>query len=131
MLKFLDAHTEWAGLDRIHILAIRSPAGETTRAFRPLREFRGSRYFGIGVFYTVPRGNRRLLDVAQAAQRALLEECLRVGGRPYLCGAHDLDESGLAAIYGEEFRTFEVMRQALDPAGLFNRPPDSTRLSEA
>jgi FAD/FMN-containing dehydrogenase len=131
MLEYLDTYLQREGLDRIHILAIRTPRSPNSRAFRPLKKFSGNRYFGIGVFYAVPRGDERLLRDARKAQRDLLERCLHLGGRPYLCGAHDLDENGIESIYGEEYEEVEQMRDRLDPDGLFNRPPNPARLPAA
>lgn len=131
MLEYLDAHVQREGLDRIHLLAIRAPQSTASRVFQPLKTYSGNRYFGIGVFYAVPRDNERLLRDVRTAQRNLLERCLHLGGRPYLCGAHDLDENEIASIYGEEYEEIERMRAQLDPDRLFNRPPDPARLSAA
>jgi len=125
MLSFLDSRLPRAGLDRIHVLAIRRPASRERRTFLPLPHFDHERYFGIGVFYSVQIADRGLLQTARSAQKTLLEQCLRCGGRPYLCGAHDLDESDIEAIYGDEFREIQKLCRQLDPSALFNQPQKS------
>ena len=126
MLRFLDKALPRAGLDRVQILAVKRPPLPGRRAFVPLPRFDSGRYFGIGVFYSVPSADAETVERARAAQSALLELCLRNGGRPYLCGAHDIDEDGIESIYGDEFREVQRIRGPLDPDGLFNPPPAST-----
>ncbi len=131
MLQFLDSRLPRTGLDRIQVLAIRSPSLPPCRAFLPLPHFESDRYFGIGVFYSVSGADAELLKMARSAQRSLLRECLRLGGRPYLCGAHNLDERDLEAIYGEEFRVLRELCRQQDPKGKFNQPPAPSPLWEA
>lgn len=114
---FLDLPFDRRGLDRVHVLAI--APGRQPRAYAPLADYTRERFFGVGVFYAVPREDAQAIASARAAQRALLAECLRLGGRPYLAGAHEIDD--LAAIYGEEHLALERLRAQLDPDGLFNR----------
>lgn len=116
---YLEFPFDRRGLDRVHVLAI--APGRKARAYAPLPSFAEERHFGVGVFYAVPAHDAGAIRAARAAQRALLEECLRLGGRPYLCGAHDLSDEDLGAIYGDEHRDLERMRDRLDPDGLFNR----------
>jgi FAD/FMN-containing dehydrogenase len=109
------------GLDRIHLLCIQPPAVEGRRAFRPLPAAANSRYYGVGVFFSAPAEERHVVQAARAAQRTLLEHCVRLGGRPYLCGAHSLDDRTIGAIFGEEYDELEALRDQLDPDHLFNR----------
>ena len=109
------------GLDRIHILCIREPAVDGRRAFRPLPRGDGARFFGVGVFFDVAQSDRGALAAARSAQAALLDACVGLGGRPYLCGAHELDERRIAAMYGHEDAATEALRAQLDPDRLFNR----------
>jgi FAD/FMN-containing dehydrogenase len=109
------------GLDRVHILAILRPEEDSARAYPPLAAFAGSHYYGVGVFYSLPETDPGAIRGARAAQRALLGECLRLEGRPYLCGAHDLADPEIGAIYGEDHHALERLRDRLDPDRLFNR----------
>jgi hypothetical protein len=51
----------------------------------------------------------------------LLDGCIALGGRPYLCGAHALDEPRRRAIYGDGYLRLRALRAELDPEGLLNR----------
>jgi FAD/FMN-containing dehydrogenase len=86
-----------------------------------LARFESNRYFGIGVFYSVPCKDRATLDAARSAQRRLLDLCVRHAGRPYLCGAHDISDSDMESIFGDEYRQLREVCRQLDPDGLFNR----------
>jgi FAD/FMN-containing dehydrogenase len=120
-LDFIGQGIASRGLDRIHILAIRRPEAPGRRAYAPLASFAGNHYYGVGVFYSLPEADPDGIRDARAAQRALLDECLRLQGRPYLCGAHDLSDPEIGAIYGEEHEALERLRDGLDPDRLFNR----------
>ncbi|MEA2326712.1 MAG: hypothetical protein QOE68_1671 [Thermoanaerobaculia bacterium] len=120
-LDFIDDGITKEGLDRIHILSIKRPEAAGRRAYPPLALFAGTHYYGVGVFYAMPEADVDAIRGARAAQRALLDECLRLGGRPYLCGAHDLTDDEIGAIYGEEHDALERLRDELDPGRLFNR----------
>lgn len=116
---FLDTEVDRRGLDRMHVLAI--APGRPLRAYTPLATFAEERYFGVGAFYAARANDAQAIGAARVAQRTLLDACLRLGGRPYLCGAHDLSDRDLDAIYGDEHRALERLRTTLDPDGLFNR----------
>jgi FAD/FMN-containing dehydrogenase len=124
-LTFLEAGlrdgTLAAGLERLHFLCIRPPQTPGQRALAALPAHSSRRFYGVGVFYSMSTTEQATLHAARAAQRALLTECLRLDGRPYLCGAHNLDEAVLRAIFGAEYATLETLRARLDPGQLFNR----------
>ena len=131
ILRFLDSRLPRTGLNRIQVLAIRNLPSRSSRAFLPLTHFESDRYFGIGVFYSVNAADTNLLKIARNAQRSLLHECLRLGGRPYLCGAHDLDEQDLEAIYQEDFFLLRELCRQQDPEQRFNQTPAQLHRWEA
>jgi FAD/FMN-containing dehydrogenase len=122
MLEFLDSELPRAGLDRIQILAIRTPPLPVHRTFLSLPRLAADRYFGIGVFYSVRADDLGTLRSARYAQRKLLDRCICSGGRPYLSGCHDLTETDLESIYGDEYRELQNLKRQLDPNSLFNSP---------
>jgi hypothetical protein len=79
----------------------------------------------------VNAADTNLLKIARNAQRSLLHECLRLGGRPYLCGAHDLDEQDLEAIYQEDFFLLRELCRQQDPEQRFNQTPAQLHRWEA
>ncbi|MFT3776428.1 MAG: FAD-binding oxidoreductase [Minicystis sp.] len=109
------------GLDRVHILAIGPAPAAGLRAFPPTPSCATARYYGVGLFYSASEDDAQRIGAVRAAQRALLDECLRLGGRPYLCGAHALDEETIGAIYGDAHGELDRLRDRLDPDRLFNR----------
>lgn len=69
----------------------------------------------------VPPQDRAAVRRIRAFQADCLERALRLGGRPYSYGAHEVDEATLRSIYGEAYDRVRALRARLDPDGLLNR----------
>lgn len=105
---------------RIYLRCLRNTNGRNQPAL-DLRGFSNRPVvFGLGVYCVVPENGGQLAEV-RAGQRALLDACIALGGRPYLCGAHSLSEAERERIYGDAYRRMLALRDELDPASLFNR----------
>ena len=121
-LRRLDTELSRTGLDRIQVLPIRRPSSTPGQSLQPLRAFESDRYFGVGIFYSFDHADENGIAGARETQHMLLRECLRLDGRPYLCGAHHVDDRDLEEIFGDEFRRLLHQSRELDPKGLFNSP---------
>ena len=75
-------------LSRVYLLCLAPPPAGLRSRFDPRPEQAGARGFGIGLYYTVPAGDADAVRRAQSIQDALLDNCLRLGGRPYRSGYH-------------------------------------------
>lgn len=76
--------------------------------------------YSTGVYNLIPTNDHKGLDQVQELQAILLDECIRLGGLPYLYGSYELDREKMGIIYGEPYQRLREMRQALDPTGLVN-----------
>ncbi|MGK5627887.1 FAD-binding protein [Streptomyces sp. URMC 123] len=103
----------------LYALVVRRPEPATPFVFAPTPN--APVLYGIGVFASADRSDRRAISATERVQRRLLETCAEAGGRPYLYGAHTLDAELLRAFYGAPaLRRLEELRSrhALDH---FNR----------
>lgn len=66
--------------------------------------------YGIGVYAMVDRRNPRLLTQTRQILRLLLERCVALGGRPYLYGVHDLDDTLVRRCYGSDVDRLHELR---------------------
>jgi len=82
------------------------------------------RLFSVGLFYSVPSQSVQAIEHARAAHRRALEQCLALGGRPYLYGLWGgrggLSSSELQSFFGPSYARLRAARQRLDPAGILN-----------
>ena len=109
-------------LDRIYILACRRPAPPTAFPFEVCGALPPPIRFGVGLYNTVPRADRRGLEQVTGAMKLCLDRCLELEGRPYLYGWHELDAAKLQQLYGPDFDRFLELKRQIDPDGIIQSP---------
>ncbi|MGY3204786.1 FAD-binding protein [Streptomyces sp. TE5632] len=82
----------------LYFLVVRRPEPAIPFVFAPVLD--APVQYGIGVFASAASSDSRAVSETRQVQRQLLEICAEVGGRPYLYGAHTLDEELLQTFYG-------------------------------
>jgi FAD/FMN-containing dehydrogenase len=105
---------------RIYVLSIRRLPHNQRWPFAAHSIQAAPQVYGLGLHYRVAQEDRAGLAAALAAQRACLEQCLALGGRPYLYGWHDLDATAMRQVYGSDYDQLRLLRRTLDPHNLFN-----------
>ncbi|MEO7087033.1 MAG: FAD-binding protein [Gemmatimonadaceae bacterium] len=103
-----------------YVVGIRRPRNALDLPLAPANQTDGSTRVGIGVFSFVPRGDGTRLARARANAAECLQACVNLGGRPYLYGWHELDQSQTRCVYGESLNRLQQLRSEFDPAGLLN-----------
>jgi len=103
-------------LKAVYILAIRPGQSNTPFAFAP--HIDAPMAFGIGL-YTMP-GLKDPVGIGRTKKvlRELLEKCVDLGGRPYLYGCHDLDDSLRRRLYGADCQRLGELKHIYDVQGL-------------
>jgi FAD/FMN-containing dehydrogenase len=102
------------------ILAVRRPPVDRLLPFEAASFGTTPLKFLVGFYPIIP-----IQDVAGLGRiRALLQEtlalCIQLGGRPYLYGYHELDESTKHHLYGPHYAHLQSVRSQLDPHHLVN-----------
>lgn len=80
----------------------------------------GPRVFSVGLYCSAQPGDVAGIKQARMLQRACLERCMVLGGRPYLYGVRDLTSEERRTLYGGDYERLLALRGAMDPEGLFN-----------
>lgn len=96
-------------LTMLYLLAIRRPPDPTPFAFAPAGTSPVS--IGLGVYTSVDRDADTIAAIRNVF-RELLERCCDLGGRPYLYGTHDLDDSLAERLYGPDLDQLAKLRSA-------------------
>jgi hypothetical protein len=82
------------------------------------------RLFSVGLFYSVPLHDLAGIEKAVEMQRQALEECISLGGRPYLYGfwggRSGVSSERLANLYGDGYHMLRRSRARVDPDGILN-----------
>lgn len=105
---------------RTLLLVVRQPEEKQYFPFEPVTPAMSGLAVGFGLYFRVPKTDAQGLSDIQALQRRCLEQCLEMGGRPYLAGWHELTEEVKHAIYGSSYQTLQRLRRELDPHNRFN-----------
>jgi FAD/FMN-containing dehydrogenase/predicted double-glycine peptidase len=111
----LGAYADWA-----LILAVRNVPAEVVFPLEARPTSSPAVSFLVGFYPTIPPGDSRGLTAVREILRRTLTKCLELGGRPYLYGSHELDETTWLAFYGDGYRRLKALRRELDPRGLLN-----------
>ncbi|MEU1548821.1 FAD-binding protein [Nocardia sp. NPDC005745] len=113
MLAAVEALLHREPLNRVHmmlyILILRRPLDATPFAFIPVRTAPVS--IGLGVYTSFDK-DPAVAAAIRAVFRGLLERCCDLGGRPYLYGANDLDDSLANRLYGAELVRLAQLRSS-------------------
>jgi FAD/FMN-containing dehydrogenase len=112
---WLGAYADWA-----LILAVRNVPAEVVFPLEARPSGNPAISFLVGFYPTIPPGDTQGLTAVREILRRTLTKCLELGGRPYLYGSHELDETTWLAFYGDGYRRLKSLRSELDPRGLLN-----------
>jgi FAD/FMN-containing dehydrogenase len=89
-----------------------------------MRPASNQQLYSIGLFYSVPKEDAAGVARAAECHVRALDECSRLGGRPYLHGlwggASGLSRSQLTTLFGSEYERLNLVRRRVDPLGLLN-----------
>ncbi|MEV4128489.1 FAD-binding protein [Nocardia sp. NPDC049707] len=96
-------------LEMLYILIVRRSLDATSFAFAPVGSAPVS--IGLGVYTSVHRDPAASTAIRQVF-RDLLERCCELGGRPYLYGVNDLDDSLAERLYGSDLNQLARLRTA-------------------
>ena len=110
---------------RDHLAYVMSIAPRQAEPFAlDMRPASSEQLYSIGLFYSVPREDAAGVRRATECHVRALNECMRLGGRPYLHGlwggAGGLSRSQLAAFFGDEYERLNRVRSRVDPLGILN-----------
>ena len=109
-------------LDRIYVLACRRPETPTPFPFEVCGTLPPPIKFGVGLYNTVPRDDRRALHQVTRAMEICLDKCLELQGRPYLYGWHELDAVKMQKLYGPDYDRFLELKREHDPNNIIESP---------
>lgn len=109
-------------LDRIYILACRRPETSTRFPFEVCGTGPPAIKFGVGIYNTVPRTDRRALNRVTGAMKMCLDKCLELEGRPYLYGWHELDAGKMRRLYGPDYDRLLKLKREYDPNNIIQVP---------
>ncbi|MGY2122504.1 FAD-binding protein [Nocardia gipuzkoensis] len=91
----------------LYILIVRRPPDATSFAFTPTSTAPLS--IGLGVYTWVDRAPATTAAIRDEF-RNLMDRCCELGGRPYLYGVHDLDDSLAERLYGTDLDRLARLR---------------------
>ncbi|HEY6561023.1 MAG TPA: FAD-binding protein [Polyangiaceae bacterium] len=94
----------------IYVLVISRQAAAVPFALAPTSG--SGTYVGFGWYNMVSRWDPLKIETARACLKAVLGQCIALGGRPYLYGFNELDEQQRTLIYGEPWRRLSELRSA-------------------
>ncbi len=103
-------------LKAIYILMIRRPSPHHHFAFLPAPP--GDLLFSVGLYTMVSRWNPILLAKTLPTLQTALQKCYALGGRPYLYGFNEMDESSKQKFYGADYSTLQEIRRQHGLSGL-------------
>jgi FAD/FMN-containing dehydrogenase len=106
-------------LPTVHLVAAARPNPAARLPLEPTPD--GSALVvSVGLFCDVPEQDGDGVERVRALHRDALEQCLALGGRPYLCGWVEMDAGTARAAYGPSFEHLAELRAQLDPNRLFS-----------
>ncbi|MFD0363450.1 FAD-binding protein [Nocardia sp. GCM10030253] len=97
------------GLSALYILIVRRPSDPTQFAFAPVGTAPVS--IGLGVYTWIDRDPAAIAATRQVF-RDLLARCCELGGRPYLYGVNDIDDSLAERLYGTDLDQLAKLRSS-------------------
>ncbi|MFI2283019.1 FAD-binding protein [Nocardia beijingensis] len=112
MLAAVAAQRRQAPLNRLtmsYILILRRPPDAPRFAFTPVGDAPVS--IGLGLYTSVHR-DPAVTATTRRVFRDLLELCCDLGGRPYLYGVNDLDDSLAERLYGTDLNRLAQIRSS-------------------
>ncbi|HFC12617.1 MAG TPA: FAD-binding oxidoreductase [Anaerolineae bacterium] len=107
--------------DSFIVMAVRPPANQHPLPFEATAFGSDPIKFLVGFYPVVPKENIRALEKVKAIIRDILHLCIKLGGRPYLYGWHELDVQVKRKLYGTHYDAVLQLQQKLDPKNLFNK----------
>lgn len=121
---FVDS--ELSASIRGHLAYVMSIAPRRGEPFAlDMRPASNEQLYSIGLFYSVPREDAVGVSRAKECHVRALDECMRLGGRPYLHGlwggVSGLSRSQLTGLFGGEYERLTRVRSRVDPPGILNR----------
>jgi FAD/FMN-containing dehydrogenase len=75
--------------------------------------------FGFGLSFHITQDLKQVERIHETS-RQLVEECIKVGGRPYSVNSFELDEGLKRRIYGDYYNEFVAIKNQLDPNRILN-----------
>jgi FAD/FMN-containing dehydrogenase len=106
-------------LRTIYLLGVRTPRRSTPIPLSPGGDPPPDLAFGVGLYCMVPAHRPAELNAVRDQLRRCLERCIELGGRPYMYGWHELDDSLLQRAFGPSLHCLRALRREHDPHGLF------------
>jgi hypothetical protein len=106
-------------LKSVYVMAIRRLPREAGFPLEASEATDAPMSFGIGLYSMIPGREPALTSSVADAMSACLDECMKLGGRPYRYGWQRMTEAHHRAFYGSAYDRLLELRRELDPDGLF------------
>ncbi|MEQ1790289.1 MAG: FAD-binding oxidoreductase [Rickettsiales bacterium] len=117
-------------LSCLYFVAQKRPAEAPVLPLHPL-QLKNKLYISIGgYFHIAPNDEKGLLHTKNIINE-LTTECLAIGGKPYLYGTIDLNNSNIRTIYGNNYDELIKMKHTYDPKNTLSSPLINIKLDNA
>lgn len=125
--KFLNLHLAPGGQPNIgNIYSVKYCLGiknqpQTPFPFSPAYGHSGSFVYSIGFYHLIHPQDQRGIAKTKGQLAQYKQDCLEMGGKPYLYGWHDLSESEKEQFYKQDYQNLKQLQKKYDPQNILSK----------